>query len=190
MNIPNKITLLRVMLIPFFVASLMLEYRHDHLRLIALGIFALACLTDALDGLIAKSSRQTTRLGNLMDPLADKLLLISGYLALTFLDTVSPRYRIPEWLTLLVLFRDVILIAGAFIIYALYNRFEARPNRVGKATTFIQMCCILLALYGLEGQWRGVVYQVTAFMTIISGVLYMRLGAQIFSNGGEMVSEP
>jgi len=124
MNLPNYITLVRIVLIPFFVNSMIYGYYR-----LALAIFVVACVTDALDGLIARVTHSITELGALLDPIADKLLILSAFVTLVLLG------MLPVWLVIIVVSRDMILILGSLVIYYLGHEIKARPSFIGKATT-------------------------------------------------------
>ncbi|HOG23710.1 MAG TPA: CDP-alcohol phosphatidyltransferase family protein [Candidatus Omnitrophota bacterium] len=170
MSIPNYLTLLRIILTPVFITSL-ISYspEKEYLRYWALAIFALAGLTDALDGILARVLRQKTALGEILDPLADKLLLLSGYISLLFVDSVL--YHPPLWITIVIIFRDVVLSIGFFTLHFLRVPFDAKPNLIGKATTVFQMSLLLLIL--LKWPVAVPVAYVTGFLTILSGVIYV-----------------
>jgi phosphatidylglycerophosphate synthase len=111
MNIPNSLTILRILLIPVYVGLLVYE-RFDA----AMGVLLLAGVTDALDGTIARAANQRTRLGAFLDPLADKLLLTSGFI------TLSTIHLIPSWVTILVVSRDAMLLLGTAAVYRVEHR--------------------------------------------------------------------
>ncbi len=133
MNLPNYITLARVVLIPFFIDSMIYGYNR-----LALAIFAAACVTDALDGLIARVTNSITELGALLDPIADKLLILSSFVTLVLLG------MLPVWLVIIVVSRDVILILGSLVIYFLRHDLKSRPSMIGKATTVLQLLVVVL----------------------------------------------
>ena len=135
MNIPNLITILRILLTPLFVILLLDRYYPW-----ALGVFALAALSDSLDGLIARLSNQRTRLGTYLDPMADKLLLVSGFITLSILNAI------PVWSVIVLVSRDIILIFGTVILYMIQGSFEVRPSWLGKSTTAVQLIFILYIL--------------------------------------------
>ena len=122
-----------MMLVPAFMASLLYwQEGQSYFRTIALMIFVVACFTDAADGFIARRTRQQTRLGSLIDPLADKLLLVTAFLALTIMGGIPDGSKLPAWLTVLVVSRDVFLITGMIIIFVMSNQFDAKTNFLGK----------------------------------------------------------
>ena len=140
LNLPNTLTLLRILTIPFF-----LECLAYHLYWEALVIFAIGGLTDFLDGLTARWMNQQTALGAYLDPVADKLLVITSYIMLGSID------GIPMWLTVVVVARDFIIVIGYGIIYVLVEeRLQVRPSRIGKWSTTLQLLTLALALAALH----------------------------------------
>ena len=163
---------------PAFVLALAYwDPTKDYCRKAALAIFLTACLTDALDGWIARRLHQKTRLGSLIDPLADKILLTSAYLALAWLPGVPDSSRLPVWLTVLVISRDLILVTGAATIFMMQNRFDPHTNYLGKVTTVFQMILVIAALAGISGSPLQILVVGTAVATALSGAVYLKLGA-------------
>lgn len=181
MNLPNYITLTRIFITPFFFTSLIsYETGKEYYRYIALGLFIFAALTDALDGFLARVFKQKSELGKVLDPVADKLLLLSGYLGLIWVNDL-PMHP-PRWITATIVFRDLMIIGGLMLLLFLSKKIDIRPNWIGKITTALQMVtllCILLSLKAAEPLWF-----MTAFFTIISGVVYGRRGIQVVLRGG------
>lgn len=176
MNLPNWITIIRILLIPFFIA-LLLKYRQVHveyLRYYAIGIFLLAVITDALDGAIARLRHKKTQLGTLLDPLADKLLLLSAVL---FLSTPIPGFtQLPIWILVTFISRDLILIFGTIVIYMQNQKITVRPNILGKVTTFSQMMTVLWLLFRFSHP--QIVWRISGLLTIASGIIYLYEGSK------------
>lgn len=172
MNLPNYITLIRIVLIPFFIDLMIYDYYQW-----ALVVFAVACVTDALDGLIARATNSITELGALLDPIADKLLILSAFVTLVLLK------MLPVWLVIIVVSRDVILILGSLVIYFLGHDLKARPSFIGKATTVFQLLVVTLSLlvqaFGKEMAGIQVLYWATAVLTMVSGIHYVVRGTRI-----------
>ena len=122
MNLPNSITLFRVVLIPFFINLMIYGYYRA-----ALAIFVVACITDALDGMIARLMKSKTDLGAFLDPMADKLLIVSAFITLVLLK------MLPVWLAIIVISRDVILVFGSIIVYFMQHNFTIQPSHRWKA---------------------------------------------------------
>lgn len=136
MNIPNSLTILRILLIPVYIGCM--TYGAYGLALVAL---LLAGLTDAIDGLIARKWNQQTRLGMFLDPLADKLLLTSGFLSLGAL------HLIPLWVVILVVSRDVILLLGTAVAHLTVTPIDVTPTIWGKGTTALQLSYVFLVVF-------------------------------------------
>src|SRR5436309_13339776 len=127
MNLPNSLTILRILLIPVFIGFLLYD-RYDY----SLAVLLLAGLTDGLDGTIARVANQRTRLGAFLDPLADKLLLTSGFVTLSILHLV------PLWSAILVVSRALILITGTLLAQRTESHVYSSPTPPGKRTTLFQ----------------------------------------------------
>ena len=138
----------------------------------ALVLFIFAMITDALDGLIARKFNRQTELGTFLDPFADKLLLISGFVGISFSEMFFDKP--PLWIVIVIIFRDLFIICGLMIIYFNVNRIEIRPNIFGKITTFFQMLTILSVLIPLPAaEW---IWYATAAFTILSWIIYIQQG--------------
>jgi cardiolipin synthase len=179
LTLPNYITVFRIFLIPFFFGFLVyFDPTHPSFRWWAFIIFLVAILSDALDGAIARLRQQQTKLGTFLDPLADKLLLLSGFLGIFF----SQAFQIkpPLWVVIVIVFRDMFLICGLAIIFLTMNRIPIKPNLLGKLTTFFQMLTLLALLSG----WKhsNPLSFLTAAFTIISAVAYLIRGIKILNH--------
>lgn len=171
LNLPNLLTLLRIFSIPVFIAFLTKRHYHD-----ALAIFAFCALTDALDGTVARWFDARTEIGAFLDPFADKLLLVSAFIVLAIENTI------PAWLLGVVIIRDVVIVSGYFMLsFFTGERVPVRPSYLGKASTFMQLCCVIGALAGLGGvsqrYWSGLLY-VTLAVTALSGMHYAWRGLE------------
>ncbi len=169
MNLPNSLTLLRILLIPVFV-GLLLEGQHHY----ALGVIIVAGITDGLDGTIARMANQRTKLGSYLDPLADKLLLTASF------ATLAMIHLVPMWVAILVVSRDLILLLGTLLAQLTEMRLDISPTVWGKATTLFQLAYIILLLVLLSAQMdlrllEPVLYPM-AGLTLISGLHYLYRG--------------
>ncbi len=133
--LPNTITLMRVAFVPLLILVL-----KDHHYLKALAVFLVAGISDGLDGYIAKRFGFVSQLGAILDPLADKILLVSAYIMLALLALV------PFWLVLVVTFRDVVIVGGYLVYTSLYGPVSMRPSRVSKFNTFTQILLVVFVL--------------------------------------------
>ena len=174
MNLPNSITLVRIILIPFFIDFMIYGYYRP-----ALLVFVTACLTDALDGTIARLTNSKTELGAFLDPMADKLLIVSSFVTLAILA------KIPVWLVIIVVSRDIILTLGGMVIYFTGKSLTIKPSILGKATTFLQFLVVTLTLvlvaYGIKPEFLKGAYWATAGFTIASGIQYVLRGMKIMA---------
>src|ERR1700752_3270204 len=143
LNIPNLLTLTRLFLVPVFLA-LLSQHRFGY----ALYIFCAAGLTDALDGTIARWFDLRTEIGALLDPFADKLLLLSAFVGLTVEDAI------PGWLLGVVITRDIVIVFGyLLLIFYTDERVPVHPSYLGKAATCFQLASVVAALAGMgQGQ--------------------------------------
>lgn len=174
MNLPNTLTVIRVLLIPAFVILII-----NHSFGWALIIFAIAGMTDGLDGLLARLTRQKTELGAYLDPIADKLLLISSYLSLAIVEIL------PGWLSVIVITRDVIILLGILVIMLISRPPAIHPSFISKMTTVFQISTVLLALLaGYDSffkQLTPIAIYATTFLTVLSGIHYIYVGTRILN---------
>ena len=145
LSLPNLLTLLRIGAIPLFLI-LLTDQRYTE----ALLVFVMAGVTDSLDGAIARLTNSHTTLGAYIDPLADKLLLVSSFIILAFLGFV------PRWLAILVISRDIIILIGFAVLYFITGHsITVRPTLIGKVCTFFQLLTVTLTLIALYNPaWR------------------------------------
>lgn len=141
LTLANQLTLARLLLIPALVILVLYGYNGW-----ALVIFIVAGITDALDGLAARRAGQRTSLGALLDPMADKLLLLSTFVVLT-LPGLELANRLPIWLTVLVFSRDVIIVLTVAVVNLAIDRFTFHPSMFGKITTFVYILTGSVTLY-------------------------------------------
>ncbi len=180
MTTANKITITRILLVPVFVLALLryLGGGDEAWRWAALGVFLLAAVGDGLDGFVARRFNQKTEMGAVLDPVADKLLLVLGLVILTL--NSSPRLdRIPLWLAGTVLGRDVLLLLLGVLVYFLVGQVTVRPHFIGKTATVLQMACVVWAL--LKGPPAGLqgLAVAGAVLTAVSGLIYLRDGYRL-----------
>jgi cardiolipin synthase len=176
MNLPNVLTLLRILMIPFFINFLVYHYYGY-----ALLTFLVAGLTDGLDGLIARISNQRTRLGSYLDPMADKLLLTAAFITLAYLKFI------PVWVTIVVVSRDAILLFGTLLLHLTQMNFNIAPTLMGKSTTLMQLLCILAFLFFIvfkrDTSGLSPLLLLTMGLTILSGLHYLYRGVRVMNHG-------
>jgi CDP-diacylglycerol--glycerol-3-phosphate 3-phosphatidyltransferase len=180
MTTANKITIARILLVPVFVVEL-LNYvgtGQELHRWIALGAFLLAAVGDAVDGFVARRFNQKTDMGAVLDPVADKLLLVLGLIILTLNN--GPRLdRIPLWLTGTVLARDVLLLLLVVLVHYIVGHVTVRPHLTGKIATVLQMTCVVWALLKGAQDWLFWFAVGGTVFTGLSGLIYLRDGIQM-----------
>lgn len=171
LTIPNLLSMARMGLVPLFVVSV-LDGRIDR----ALWVFALAGVSDALDGFIARVWRQQSALGLYLDPAADKLLLVSSYVVLA-VPHLHSGYTIPAWIAALVVTRDIVIVVVAITLYLAAGVKRFPPSPVSKVNTGVQLLAVILVLFsavlpGLEIVAASAVHLVAA-LTFGSGIDYI-----------------
>ncbi len=175
-NIPNILTVLRILMIPLFVIFL-IRNLHGY----ALLVFILAGVSDGLDGLIARAMNQRSELGAILDPIADKLLLTAAYITLGVLQDI------PGWLVVVVISRDVIIVTGIAVLAFTRVPFEIRPSLISKWTTALQVVTIAFSLLDLQTAWadpaKRSLFWGTAAITVLSGLHYTYVGLHILQSG-------
>jgi cardiolipin synthase (CMP-forming) len=171
-SIPNILTVVRILLTPLFLIAL-LHRNYPQ----ALGVFVVAGVSDGLDGFIARCFNQRTALGAYLDPVADKLLLVSAYVALAILGVI------PSWVAVVVIARDVIIFLGIAIFTLTEKKYEVHPTIVSKCTTLAQILLVVLALCDPTRMKLTVldpiILWVAAALTILSGLHYIYIGMTI-----------
>ena len=179
-NIPNVLTLARILAVPLFL-SLLVEGEHDA----AVAVFVAAGVTDAVDGMIARMWNMRTELGAHMDPLADKLLVVSSFIALGIMGLV------PRPLMIVVIMRDVVILGGFLLTAAVVGKsMEMAPSLSGKLTTFTQLLSVTLVLLDLAS-WASVpqpllsgVFWATGAASFVSGSGYVLRGMRWYQSSG------
>ncbi len=176
----NKITIVRILAVPFFIITLLYYTpQHDYMRLVALGIFLFAVISDIIDGYIARTRDQKTKAGAILDPLADKLLLISAFICLYLTGPLLGAVQFPTWLVVAVISRDVVLLLGGLIILQVRGDIILKPTIWGKASTFFQIFCVFGIF--LEWSFSPLLWWTTLILAAISGVDYIREGIKILN---------
>lgn len=180
MNIANRLSVLRILFVPLFISSLMYYSADENLfHYVALSVFLIACLTDGLDGFIARRLGQKTVLGSYLDPIADKMLLLAGFLSLSFMTHLPDEMKIPVWVTIPVITRDAIILLGATMIFLTTGKLKAEPLFIGKLTTVSQMATLVAALMLAPGDLRFYLHLISVFLTVVSGLKYIQIGGRL-----------
>jgi cardiolipin synthase (CMP-forming) len=195
MTTANKITLIRILMIPAFVTMAIyygqsiargapLEWQ----RFSAIIIFLVASISDGLDGYVARRYNQRSALGVVLDPIADKGLLLSGIITLSISNwsTIDPESgRFPAWFPVLVISRDAVILMGTAVLYFLIGpNIKIRPSWTGKVATVFQMCAIAWVM--LQLQWLPLSWIVMAagLFTLVSGIIYVLEGVRQLQAAG------
>ena len=163
MNLPNKLTVLRVVMIPFFVAFLLFDITGAADKWIALAIFCAASLTDMLDGKIARKYNLVTNFGKFMDPLADKLLVSSALICLVALN------KIPAWVVIVIIAREFII--SGFRLVAADNGVVIAASYWGKFKTAFQMVTVIVLILNIPGEVFAVIGTVLIYISLVLTVI-------------------
>ena len=178
MSLANKITIARIILTPLFIASIVYG-RMD----IALVFFVMAIISDGMDGFIARTRNQKTLLGTILDPVADKILLISAFICLAIVGSLPSHLRLPPYVPIIVISRDAIIVLGSVIIYVVKGDVRIKPSIWGKVTTFFQMITIVSII--IRSRYSVYVWNTAMIFTIISGIDYMLKGSAFLSENNQ-----
>ncbi|MDP2646572.1 MAG: CDP-alcohol phosphatidyltransferase family protein [Desulfobacterales bacterium] len=175
-NIPNILTVLRILLTPLFVIFL-----QRGLFSFALLVFIVAAVSDGLDGLLARYFKQHTVLGAYLDPIADKLLLASAFVSLSLLKFI------PGWLTIIVLSRDILILFAIAVFTITDTAIEMKPSLPSKFTTVAQLSTIFFVLLNTHFPsiiiFKPFLFWITASLTILSGFHYIYFGLNVLQEG-------
>nr|WP_317283776.1 CDP-diacylglycerol--glycerol-3-phosphate 3-phosphatidyltransferase [uncultured Sellimonas sp.] len=180
MNLPNKLTVLRVIMIPFFVVFMLTDLGGDYSNYIALVIFCVASLTDMLDGKIARKYNLVTNFGKFMDPLADKLLVGSAMICLI------PMGKIPAWIVIVIISREFII--SGFRLVASDSGIVIAASYWGKFKTVSQMFMIIFLILDLPGAAANMIETILIYLalilTVVSLIDYIAKNKEVLTKGG------
>lgn len=186
-TLPNLLTMLRMVLIPIFVS--LLFYQRFYW---ALAVFILAGVTDGLDGLLARRFDQKSQLGTILDPIADKLLLVTSFIVLS-LPSISPQQQppshlpVPFWVTTAVISRDVFILVGAAAINIVTGFRSFRPSLLGKINTVVQIIAVVAILIAagipssISGYYLPTVYVTVFMLAVLSGIHYVFFASRLLN---------
>lgn len=176
-TLPNLLTIVRMALIPVFVSLLFYQK-----FLLALGVFLVAGITDGLDGLLARRFHQQSPLGRILDPIADKMMLVTSFVVLSMrgvFPTPLPKHLpIPFWVTITVISRDVFILVGAAAINMVSGFRAFRPSFLGKLSTVVQILAVATVILAAQirvgtGYYLPTVYTTVFALTLLSGIHYV-----------------
>ena len=186
LNLANCLTFFRIVTIPIFLEFLAYQFYWE-----ALLVFAIGGFTDFLDGFVARRMNQQTALGAYLDPVADKLLVITSFMMLSSIG------GIPVWLTVIVVARDILIVLGYGIIYVLVEeRLQVRPSLIGKWSTTLQLFTLAVALFMLHDprllsdRILDLFVAASALATVVSGFQYLYRGLVWLQNRASSINPP
>jgi len=196
MTTANQITIARILAIPLFVAMVIYYGRgvqqghpEEWQRVAAICIFVLAAASDGIDGYIARHYNQRTRLGLILDPIADKGLLLTAIVTLSFSNW---HYEFPLWFPILVISRDIVIVTGSLLLHYYNGKVHVSPSLSGKAATAFQMISITAAmlqhntpgfLHEPSFSWMNGLVWLAGFFTLVSGIGYVLDGIRQLQAG-------
>lgn len=201
MTLANKITLLRIILIIPFIMCMVEANRTTsatRYRYVALGIFVVMALSDALDGYLARAKNQATRLGAFLDPMADKLLIVSACILLSSQRFAVPDFRLPLEVVILILGKDVLVCLGFITAYFITGQTRIKTVWAGKLATCLQLVMVISVLIAPEmtqwiGFWAGwvrIAWWSAGVMAIIAAAIYIFTGLRYINQFEQKNNKP
>lgn len=191
LTLATKVTLARIVGTPVFIGLMVyyiLSLKHQQpaeiFRYAAIAIFFLVAVTDALDGYLARKRHETSRLGRILDPLADKFLVLSTLVVFTQPSLPSLQPQFPVWFTILVFSREVVLVAGALLIHLYTGQVHIDPHWSGKLATVLLMICVGWALCGFSTTLFSPLLAAAAFFTALAWIQYLIDGVRQLEQAG------
>lgn len=174
MNLANKITIFRILLTPFFIAFILYSKWE-----MALLVFIIAAVSDAIDGYIARTTKRRTELGRILDPIADKLLILSAFICLSTATSLPPSVKPPPYVPIIIISRDAIIILGVLLVYFMKGTLDIKPTLISKITTFFQMITVASILLRLPAS--SFLWNIAVGFTLFSGIDYLIKGSRLFN---------
>jgi CDP-diacylglycerol--glycerol-3-phosphate 3-phosphatidyltransferase len=205
MTTANKITIGRILMIPVFILvalyygrSVSRGHPQEWIRCTAIAIFVIAAASDGIDGYIARRFHQMSRLGVILDPIADKGLLLAGVITLSVSNW---QYEFPLWFPVLVIARDIVIVAGVIAVHFMNGDVRVRPSWLGKTATVAQMIAIGCAMLFSGSEWKARIAErevafldmpvfIAGFFTLASGLGYVREGIRQLHSKGHGEPQP
>ncbi len=179
MTLSNTISLCRIFCILPFVLCVAQVQQNGHYRYVCLCIMLVIGLSDVMDGYIARKRSEITNLGKYLDPAADKLVLSVSFIILSF-GSIWPEPRVPQWVALLIVCRDFLLVSGTLAVVSVRGKMNFQPILLGRMTTIIQIIAIMSVLMGNHIPLAVLIaiWWLTGILTLTSGFLYMYRGVR------------
>lgn len=184
-TVPNMLTVFRMVLIPVFVTLLFYQR-----FILALAVFVIAGLTDGLDGLLARRFQQQSQLGTVLDPIADKLMMVTAFIVLSmrsiFPQPLPSHLPIPFWVTIAVISRDVFIVVGAAAINVMTGFRGFRPSWLGKVNTTVQIIAIAIIMFAASvpyytGYYLPTLYVIVFTFAVTSGLHYIFFASRLMN---------
>jgi cardiolipin synthase len=189
----TRITILRLILVPVFVVFIITyndsDHREEAWRYAAIGVFVLAAVSDAIDGYLARHWNQSSALGALLDPIADKLLLFAALVTLSLIPLGHLR-PFPIWFPAIIISRDALLLGGYSVLRHFHVPMDIRPHWTGKASTFFTLLAIGAVLFKLDEVVVDSLCALGAGFALICTIIYVRQGLQLLTHSGHTVAQP
>jgi cardiolipin synthase len=189
----TRITILRLILVPVFVVFIITyndsDHREEAWRYAAIGVFVLAAVSDAIDGYLARHWNQSSALGALLDPIADKLLLFAALVTLSLIPLGHLR-PFPIWFPAIIISRDALLLGGYSVLRHFHVPMDIRPHWTGKASTFFTLLAIGAVLFKLDELVVDSLCALGAGFALICTIIYVRQGLQLLTHSGHTVAQP
>jgi cardiolipin synthase len=187
LNWPNRITVARIFLVaPFVICLLNLQDEWPYWRQVALVVFILMAVSDALDGFLARRLGEETAIGRFLDPVGDKLLITSAVVLLAIEGTSVPGFLLPSWVTVVAISKDLLTVIGFGLIYATTGQFFIKPRILGKSCTLIQCVMVGYCLAGPDLPWNAggiwpALYSLSSIAALLAVIDYLTLGSRFVS---------
>ncbi|HZQ47178.1 MAG TPA: CDP-alcohol phosphatidyltransferase family protein [Verrucomicrobiae bacterium] len=193
MTTANKVTIIRILLIPVFIALVLYYFNtgNEACRVASLVCFAVASILDGVDGYIARHYNQHSELGAILDPLADKLLLVSGIVLLSLHSPPELKItHLPLWVTITIISRDALLLIGMLLLQIVCGKTTVRPRIIGKVATVLQMSMVLWTLLKWSDHVLAWLAPAAGILTGISGLLYTWDGTRQLGTSPKSLPSP
>jgi cardiolipin synthase len=189
----TRITILRLILVPVFVTFIITysdsDHREEAWRYAAIGVFVLASVSDAIDGYLARHWNQSSALGALLDPIADKLLLFAALVTLSLIPVGGHLRPFPVWFPAIIISRDALLLGGYGVLRHFQVPIEIKPHWTGKLSTFFTLLAIGAVLFKLTDMMVVSLCALGAGLALVCTIIYVRQGLNLLTTSGHTTSQ-